>query len=513
MDEVEIDNSTNPENPENDQPQKAKYAIQAGPNEQGHTYTIEDAVEQLGFGKFQFNLSILTGMAWMADAMELMILSIIAPALRCEWKLSTVKEAFISTVVFIGMMCSSSPWGAICDKFGRRNGLILTVSWVSYMGLLSAFAPSYPWILILRMCVGMGVGGVPQSVTLYSEFLPKQARGRCIMMIEVFWAIGTCAEVVLAILIMPRYGWRVLLGVSAIPLVLFTIACKWLPESPRYHVLSGQPEKAMKTLEWIAKVNKKPLPRGTLTASGAVESRGSIKDLLKNPMRVTTALLWIIWFSCAFSYYGIVLLTTEILTDSKEGTCDANDKCSFNCADLDKDGYLELLWTTLAEFPGLIVTLFILEYFGRRITLASTTALFSLFAFVMPYADGKAKIFCLFAARAFISGSFQAAYVYTPEVYPTSMRATGLGACSGFARIGALITPFIAQVISNQSQQLAASVYGVVTLVAAIACCLLPIETKGRDMAETSGPKKKKKRKPPAPAPVHEFDNPINFES
>ena len=70
-----------------------------------------------------------------------------------------------------------------------------------------------------------------------------------------------------AILIMPRYGWRVLLGVSAIPLVLFTIACKWLPESPRYHVLSGQPEKAMKTLEWIAKVNKKPLPRGTLTGS------------------------------------------------------------------------------------------------------------------------------------------------------------------------------------------------------------------------------------------------------
>ena len=47
------------------------------------------------------------------------------------------------------------------------------------------------------MLVGAGVGGVPQSVTLYSEFLPKQARGRCIMMIEVFWAIGTCAEVIL----------------------------------------------------------------------------------------------------------------------------------------------------------------------------------------------------------------------------------------------------------------------------------------------------------------------------
>lgn len=68
---------------------------------------------------------------------------------------------------------------------------------MSYIGVLSAFAPTYPWILILRACVGAGVGGVPQSVTLYSEFLPKAARGRCIMMIEIFWAIGTCAEVVL----------------------------------------------------------------------------------------------------------------------------------------------------------------------------------------------------------------------------------------------------------------------------------------------------------------------------
>ena len=84
----------------------------------------------------------------------------------------------------------------------------MTVAWVSYMGLLSAFAPSYPWILILRMCVGMGVGGVPQSVTLYSEFLPKQARGRCIMMIEVFWAIGTCAEVVLGMLYSEWFHFR-----------------------------------------------------------------------------------------------------------------------------------------------------------------------------------------------------------------------------------------------------------------------------------------------------------------
>ncbi|CBY08424.1 unnamed protein product [Oikopleura dioica] len=453
------------ESDEADSRGRAQYAIRDAPDENEARFTVEEAVEKAGFGRFQWRLSILTGMAWMADAMELMILSIIAPALRCEWKLDSWKEALVSTVVFVGMMCSSAFWGKICDRHGRRSGLILAVAFVSYVGVLSAFAPTYPWILILRGCVGFGVGGVPQSVTLYSEFLPKKARGRCIMMIEVFWAIGTCVEVVLAILIMPKYGWRALLGVSAVPLVLFTLSCRWLPESPRFHMMSGNPDKALLTLESVCKTNGKKLPKGRLLATGSVESRGSIGDLLGLQMRNTTLLLWLIWFACAFCYYGIVLMTTEILQELKEGTCDANDQCSFNCRDLDTDDYVQLLWTTLAEFPGLIVTLLILEYVGRKATLAVTIFGFALCTFIMPHATSeKATIFCLFAARAFISGSFQAAYVYTPEVYPTSMRAVGLGACSGFARVGALITPFIAQVLIRQSQVAAASTYGIVAL-------------------------------------------------
>jgi MFS family permease len=135
---------------------------------------------------------------------------------------------------------------------------------------------------------------------------------------------------------MPRYGWRALLGFSAVPLILFTFACKWLPESPRFHMLSGNPEKALVTLEKVARMNGKTLPPGRLVAAGAVQSRGSMKDLLAPPMRNTSLLLWIIWFACAFAYYGIVLMTTEILQEMKEGTCDAKDQCSFNCQDLDQ---------------------------------------------------------------------------------------------------------------------------------------------------------------------------------
>ena len=457
------------------------------------TFTVEDAVESIGFGKFQWKLSILTGCAWMADAMELMILSIISPQLQCEWRLFSWQKAFITTVVFIGMMISSSLWGNICDRHGRKTGLILCVVWTFYVGFLSAFSPNLTWILLLRGLVGFGVGGVPQSVTLYAEFLPVKSRAACIMLIDMFWAIGTCFEVALALLVMPTLGWRWLLALSALPLLFFSLACKWIPESPRYNVLSGHPDKAYETLKRIALDNKAAMPLGKLVCHQQ-EQRGRFKDLFSNRQQSkTTILLWIIWFNCAFSYYGLVLMTTELFqVQDSDQQCfrviNSTADCNLQCRTLTTKDYTDLLWTTLAEFPGIFITLSIIEYLGRKVTMAVDMIGFALFSFLLIVCTSRSVlIFFLFAARAFISGAFQAAYVYTPEVYPTNIRAVGLGACSGLARVGAIITPFVSQVMLEYSEPLAVSIYAVVSLVAAVASLLLPIETKGRSMQESLG--------------------------
>lgn len=73
------------------------------------------------------------------------------------------------------------------------------------------------------------------------------------------------------------------------------ILLKWLPESARYHMMTGQPNKAEKTLEKIAENNGKPMLLGRLVVDGMSTSRGSIKDLLSASLRRTTILLWIIW--------------------------------------------------------------------------------------------------------------------------------------------------------------------------------------------------------------------------
>ncbi|XP_072921936.1 synaptic vesicle 2-related protein isoform X4 [Hemitrygon akajei] len=452
---------------------------------------VEDAVEAIGFGKFQWKLSVLTGLAWMADAMEMMILSILAPQLHCEWRLPSWQVAFLTSVVFIGMMSSSSLWGNISDQYGRKTGLKVSVIWTLYYGILSAFSPVYSWLLVLRGLAGFGIGGVPQSVTLYAEFLPMKSRAKCILLIEVFWAFGTVFEVLLAVVVMPTLGWRWLLILSAVPLMIFAVLCFWLPESARYDVLSGNQEKALATLKRIATENGAPMPLGKLIVARQ-EDRGRIRDLFTPEFRMTTILLWFIWFSNAFSYYGLVLLTTELFQEGDVcsmtvGGRKTDGRCSLDCKYLNATDYKDLLWTTLSEFPGVLVTLWIIDRIGRKKTMAVSFIIFSFFALLLFACVGRfALTVFLFIARAFISGGFQAAYVYTPEVYPTATRALGLGTCSGMARVGALITPFIAQVMLESSVYLTLSVYSGCCLLAALASCFLPIETMGRGLQESS---------------------------
>ncbi|XP_006788935.1 synaptic vesicle 2-related protein-like [Neolamprologus brichardi] len=459
-------------------------------NKPEETFTVDDALEAIGFGKFQWKVSFLTGLSWVADAMEMMILSILGPQLHCEWRLPSYKVALITSVVFIGMGISSPIWGNVADKYGRKVGLKVCMCWTLYYGLLSAFAPAYGWLLLLRGLVGFGIGGAPQSVTLYSEFLPMKARGICIMLIAAFWAIGAVFEVLLALMVMPDLGWRWLLGLSTVPLAIFVCFCFWLPESPRFDVLSGRREKAMATLTRIAKENGKTLPQGRLIAYNQNE-RGRFKDLFAPEYWKTTLLLWFIWFSNAFSYYGIILLTTELfqagdLCAMTQGAKIEPD-CSLECRYLTSADYKDLLWTTLAEFPGLLVVLLLVDYIGRKKSMALCFLMFSLCILPLYACIGRrALTIFIFIARAFSSGGYQVVFVYTPEVFPTENRALAMGTSSAMARLGALITPFVAQVLLRTSVYLTLSVYCSCSLLAGVASWLLPIETLGRNLQESS---------------------------
>ncbi|XP_041982949.1 synaptic vesicle 2-related protein [Aricia agestis] len=445
------------------------------------TFTVTQAVNALGFGWFQVKLSLYTGLCWMADSMEMTILSILSPALHCEWNISKYQQALTTTVVFMGMMLSSTFWGNISDRYGRKTALSMCGVLLFYYGLLSAVAPNFLWLLFLRGLVGFAIGCVPQSVTLYAEFLPTKQRAKCVVLLDCFWALGACLEVALALVVMPTLGVHWLLALSTVPLLIFAIICPWLPESARFHVASGEPDKALATLEKVAHDNGRPMLLGRLVCddSAGLGARGRLRHLLTPHLRATSLLLWFIWMSCAFCYYGLVLMATELFAA-------AGGACAADCRPLRTTDYMDLLWTTLAEFPGIFATIFVIEKFGRKRTMAAQFVAFAACVCALVYDDNRMFLTCvLFLARGIIAGLFQAAYVYTPEVYPTALRSTAVGACSGVARLGAMITPYVAQVLLKNSVLTATAVYSIAALLAAVACLALPIETKGREMRDT----------------------------
>lgn len=89
-------------------------------NEESRTYTVDEALVALGFGNFQVLVLIYAGMGWISEAMEMMLLSFVGPAVQSAWGLSTHEESLLTSVVFAGMFIGAYLWGRISDKYGRR---------------------------------------------------------------------------------------------------------------------------------------------------------------------------------------------------------------------------------------------------------------------------------------------------------------------------------------------------------------------------------------------------------
>ncbi|KAL3835338.1 hypothetical protein ACJIZ3_010074 [Penstemon smallii] len=476
------------------------------------TYTVDEALNALGFGKFQVFVLIYAGMGWISEAMEMMLLSFVGPAVQSTWNLSSHEESLITSVVFAGMLIGAYSWGVVADTYGRRKGFLVTAIITSGAGFLSSFAPNLTLLIILRGLVGVGLGGGPVLSSWFLEFIPAPKRGTWMVVFSAFWTLGTVLEASIAWFIMPRLGWRWLLAVSALPSSLLLLFYSMTPESPRYLCMKGRKSEALAVLEKIARVNGQKLPSGVLVSDNHIEPEeminaseesklvsprenerespkstdspksGLLLMLLSPELIRSSLLLWMVFFGNAFAYYGLVLLTTEL--NNNNNKCIQKDMQSYNHQDI---SYKDVFITSFAEFPGLLISAAMVDKLGRKLSMSSM--FFLCFFFLLPLVVHQPQSLTtalLFGARICITATFTIVYIYAPELYPTSVRTTGVGVASSVGRIGGMVCPLVAvSLIHGCHQTIAIFLFESVIFLSGICVCLLPFETKGRELANS----------------------------
>jgi MFS transporter, putative metabolite:H+ symporter len=433
--------------------------------------TVQEAVDRLGFGRFQKRLLAVCGVTWAADGAEVLLLGFALPAVIEDFGISTTQAGLIASATFAGMLVGAWFWGTISDYIGRRTGFQLTVLIFALFGLLSAFAPGWEWLAILRFLTGFGLGGaLPLDFSLYAEYLPRENRGRNLVLLESFWAVGTITAAGLAWLLVPNFGWRPLLASSALAAVLVLWIRRSVPESPRYLAISGRVDEAKEILARIATVNGRPVPEGDLIV-GERQAASPVASLWASRLRRVTVMLWITWFCISLAYYGIFTWLPAVFVERGLPPLQT---------------YQNTFILALAQLPGFFSAAYLIERWGRRNTLALYLLASGVATFLFAIVTGFGGLLASAILMSFFSlGAWGSLYAWTPELYPTEIRTTGMGWASGMARVAGVISPTLGGILFALALLNALSLWAAAFAIGGIVVFLLGVETKKQALSDT----------------------------
>ena len=428
--------------------------------------TMDEALDRAGAGRYQRRLMGIFGLVWTADAMQVLAVGFTAASIAATFGLTVPQALQTGTLFFLGMLIGAIGFGRLADRIGRRRVLIVTVACDALFGTLSVFAPNFEILLVLRLLTGAAVGGtLPVDYAMMAEFLPAKNRGRWLVLLEGFWAVGTLI-VALAAWAASLAGladaWRYIFAVTAIP-ALAGIGLRFLvPESPLYLMRSGRIEEAKAIVDRMLAVNGQP----RLGADVSLVSPAPVKaaGIFSGELRQRSIMILAIWFLVSVSYYGVFTWMPAKL---------AGDGFGF------VRGYGFLVLVALAQIPGYALAAYGVEKWGRKPTLVGFCLLSAVGCLLFVLAPSVALIGAALLLMSFaLLGTWGALYAYTPELYPTTSRATGMGAAGAMARLGGLLAPSLVGYVVVQGLGLTIGIFAGLLVLAAIAGAMINAETR-----------------------------------
>jgi putative MFS transporter len=399
-------------------------------------------LEHLPLSWVQGRLLVMGGLGYTFDAANNAVLAFILPAVTALFGLSNAQTGLLGSSLLMGYLFGAFFAGTLGDLLGRKKVMMYALALYCIGSLLGACSQTFGFLFGARIIAGVGTGAESAIVAPFlAEFIQSKYRGRYLGSLSGFFAFGFVLAAVLGYAVVPasKEGWRIVQVLTSLPIVMLLWWRRALPESPRWLIQQGRSTEAEQVvsameLEVLRRVGGSLPDIVSVPSPPAVmRRRGSPVENLRalwSPTLVrSTAMLWTLWITITFSYYGFFTWIPTLLV--KHGLTITT---SF--------AYSIVIY--LAQIPGYYSAAFLSEKLDRKWTIILYMLFGGASAFLLANAHHEKTItvfgFCL---SFFMNGTYAGIYAYTPEVYPTAFRATGMGVASAFGRIGGILAPII----------------------------------------------------------------------
>jgi len=452
--------------------------------------TIPARIERMPYSSFHRRLLFMGGLGYVFDAMDAAVLAFLLPVLRVQWHLTSVQTGVLGSGTFIGYFVGASVAGILGDLIGRRKVMMWSLAIYCAASVASAVANDWPFFIVTRIIAGIGTGAESAIVAPFlSEFVARKYRGSFTGSLASFFSFGFVAAALLGYFVIPLgpNAWRAVMILTALPIVMLLWWRRALPESPRWLDSRGRTAEAEVIVAGIeaelraAGVELAPLESLDVPAAPAASHGrtilGNLKALWSARLARTTAMAWLMWLSITFSYYAFFTWIPGLLVQSG---MTITRSFSYSLA------------MYLAQIPGYFSGAWLNEKIGRQATIASYMVLGGMAALGMAltHTDSGIMVSGIFLSF-FMNGTYAGVYAYTPEVFPTDVRTTGMGVSSAIGRLGAIAAPILVGYLYPVFGF--AGVFGATTLVlliGAVAVVSMGVPTRGRsleDIAASTG--------------------------
>ncbi|KAG1821035.1 MFS general substrate transporter [Suillus subaureus] len=475
----------------------------------------------IGFGRYQWQLFVITGLGWLADNLWLQGLAIVLPQVQQE--LNPVRVEYAVLAEFAGLIVGATTWGIMADLIGRRLSFNITLFLAGVFGLAAGGAPNFVTFCSLIACMGFGVGGnLPVDGALYLEHIP-QSHQWTLTLLSVWWALGQLVASLISWGFIANFscipsipagqcaksanmGWRyTLYTLGALTFLMFI--CRFfvfdVQESSKFLVAQGRDEEAIKVLEHIARRNgrtitlklkdlqaisgdttSKPVPNLSTNVRNAFSGISHVRPLFSSRrLAINTTLIIIIWglIGIAYPLFNAYLPLYLSADSSTSGSSSVSET------------YRNYSIVSVLGVPGSLIACATVDYTrgtgrwlvgGRKFVLAVSTMLTGLFLFLFTTSKTTAAVLGYSCASGLTQNAM---YGSCMQVFPAPHRGTGDALCSALNRIGGFIAPLIKIATTPLDGSVSANtangpvfVSATLFMVAAVLTILLPIETAGK---------------------------------